>query len=1059
MRWGVASAGHQVEGGLSDDWSIFESDPAIHEKVRVNAGGGHVVMNTSPPGPALRHHDLNELTRDLDRAAALGCTAYRFSVEWSRVEPAPGAFSTALTDYYVPAVLLMRERGLEPYVTLSHLTSPQWVLTPSRTTKNFGLFVETYDTDPGFAASLRGWENPATITFYAAFVDMVVAALAPAGARYWLTLNEPVGSVVGAGYFASVWSPGFLGDYARGKNVYFNLLRAHVTAFRTIMARDPSAQVGFAHNMVSLAPLGNDPDPARRYGYFFNDHFLNSLATGVVDTAINADPQSQVLQQPGQFFGATAPNPWVRPFHFLGINFYYKARIYWDPLIGLKGGTYTGGRSDPDQSAVGITHEATGLLTGLGWEINPDGLRQFLVDLGHKFGVPLVISEFGMSEPSESLRAPHLVAHAAAIEAAVGAGADVQAAFYWALCDNFEWTFNYEPRAKFGLFGVNRAVDAAGNLPLTRTMTDGALAFRSLACGGLSSAVGTRFGEISADGGSVTAVGASPCATYDIRVGGVRYLLVLSRPGRPTRDMDALVYSFVSGGWTAAAVRRWDPVSRAVTVELTLPGTTLLSWQLTFSSDLLTASGQVARGPQIAGVRVWWDGTYAGGGWFIRLRLVPLEQPLGDPTIEVRIRRPGGPGWTTVSAVSMPTLGQFAGLIGAMPFAATVTATATTTEPACPLTVSKLAFEHPGPRTRPITVPVLPRLPDHVMDCPPIDPHAARPGAPIQTGVTSGAEFTVVADVDSQIQLAGPGNTWRSLLGGRTAPGGWTTLASRHAGMLDFVTIGTDGQAYTAGRDEHDALGGWWLLPGFQTVPGAPITIISSRLDELVVSAADATGRTMQTTWTPGTAWQAWAQIQGGVTAPGGWISAASRHEGMLDFVTTGTDGQAYTAGRDEQGGWGGWWLLPGFQTIPGAAINVLSPRLDELVVSAADGAGRTMQTTWTPASGWLAWAQIQGGVTAPGGWVSAASRHEGMLDFVTIGTDGRAYTAARNENGAWGGWWLLSGFQTTPGAVIVISSPQPDQLSVTAVDGTGRILRTGWAPATGWTLWTPVGG
>ena len=855
---------------------------------------------------------------------------------------------------------------------------------------------------------------------------------------------------------------GFLGDFARGKLVYFNLLKAHLAAFQVIKARDPSAQVGFAHNMVSISAVGADADPARRFGYFYNDHFLNSLATGVVDVEINADPPSRVLQQPGVFFGSSAPSPWVRPFDFLGVNYYHKARVYWDDKIGVKGGAYTGGKSDPDESASGVVEAATGLLTGLGWEISPDGLRQILTDLALRYAVPLVVSEFGMSEAAESLRAPHLAAHAAAIQAASAAGADVQAAFYWALCDNFEWTFNYEPRAKFGLFGVDRTLDAAGSQPLTRTMTDGALAFRSLACGGSSAAVGTRFGQISPDGGSVTTAISSPSATYDVNVGGFRYLVVLTRPGRPARDMDALVFSYPSGSWTAAAVRRWDPVTRALTLELTFPGSGLLSWTFTIASDLQTLAGHATGGAQIAGERVWWDGTYSGDGWLVRLRTVPLEQPGAAPRVDVRIRSAGQPGWIAVTSASMPAPGQFAGSLtstglGPRVFAATVTEVTNAAEPTCRLTVST-PFSPAVPHEHGvILVPDTLRLPDHVTDCPPIDLVTARPGAPVQACVTAATEFTAVADGDGRIFAADTGHAWASLQDGRTAPAGWTTVASRHEGQLDYVTIGTDGNAYTAARDEHGSWGGWWPLPSFQTRPGAPITVTSSRLDELLVMAADAAGRTMQTTWTPATRWSAWAQIQGGVTAPGGWVSAASRHPGMLDLVTTGTDGKVYTAGRDEQGSWGGWWQLPGLHTIPGATVNIVSPRLDELVVMAADDAGRTMQTTWTPATRWSAWAQIQNGVTAAGGWVSAASRHPGMLDFVTIGTDGRAYTAGRDEQGAWGGWWLLPDFRTSPGAVITASSPQPDQLSVTAVDGTGRILRTGWPSPGGWTPWTPL--
>ena len=183
MLWEVATAGHQVEGNSSDDWSIFESDPEIRRKVAVNALGGHVAMTTAPAGIALRHRDLGELARDLDRARALGATAYRFSVEWSRVEPSMGVFSDALSTYYAPAVRMMRERGLEPFVTLNHLTLPQWVLTPPRRHDPFEAWgmVWADRNDPGFRSSLMGWENPVTVTRFLMYVDTVGSGPGPGG--------------------------------------------------------------------------------------------------------------------------------------------------------------------------------------------------------------------------------------------------------------------------------------------------------------------------------------------------------------------------------------------------------------------------------------------------------------------------------------------------------------------------------------------------------------------------------------------------------------------------------------------------------------------------------------------------------------------------------------------------------------------------------------------------------------------------------------------------------------------------------------------------------------
>jgi beta-glucosidase/6-phospho-beta-glucosidase/beta-galactosidase len=46
------------------------------------------------------HSDLNVLKADLDRAKALGCNAYRMSIEWSRVEPAAtGGFNSLLHSH------------------------------------------------------------------------------------------------------------------------------------------------------------------------------------------------------------------------------------------------------------------------------------------------------------------------------------------------------------------------------------------------------------------------------------------------------------------------------------------------------------------------------------------------------------------------------------------------------------------------------------------------------------------------------------------------------------------------------------------------------------------------------------------------------------------------------------------------------------------------------------------------------------------------------------------------------------------------------------------------
>ena len=83
--WGTATAAHQVEGGNtnSDFWLLEHVD-------------GTAFMEVS--GDACDHY--HRYPGDLDLLSSLGFNAYRFSIEWARVEPAPGEFSLAQLDHY-----------------------------------------------------------------------------------------------------------------------------------------------------------------------------------------------------------------------------------------------------------------------------------------------------------------------------------------------------------------------------------------------------------------------------------------------------------------------------------------------------------------------------------------------------------------------------------------------------------------------------------------------------------------------------------------------------------------------------------------------------------------------------------------------------------------------------------------------------------------------------------------------------------------------------------------------------------------------------------------------
>src|SRR6185503_14620839 len=112
FTWGAATAAHQVEGGnWNNDWWAWEHAPGTPCK-------------ESSGDACDQYHRWAE---DLDLLASFGFAAYRFSLEWSRIEPEDGEFSRAELEHYRRLCAGCRERGLEPIVTFHHFTTPHWL--------------------------------------------------------------------------------------------------------------------------------------------------------------------------------------------------------------------------------------------------------------------------------------------------------------------------------------------------------------------------------------------------------------------------------------------------------------------------------------------------------------------------------------------------------------------------------------------------------------------------------------------------------------------------------------------------------------------------------------------------------------------------------------------------------------------------------------------------------------------------------------------------------------------------------------------------------------------
>jgi len=385
--WGTATAAHQVEGdNRLNDWWDWEQ-PASR------------VRNGDRSGLACDHY--RRFREDFRLLRDLHQNAHRFSIEWSRVEPAAGEYSAEALAHYRSVLEVLRDLGMEPIVTLHHFTNPRWL------------------------AQAGGWAAPGTPDRFAAFVDRVLAELGDL-ARFWITINEPT-VLAYQGYIRGDWPPGHH-DLGEATRVIGNLIRGHWLAFDRVKARRPQAQVGLAHHLRvfdpdrSLSPL--DRTVAWSYDRLFNETVLRSLRRGRL-----AFPLDRAER-------ATGPR---RSQDFIGLNYYTRDRIRFDR------------RRRADLFGKRVVRPAS-VRSSLDWEVYPQGLFRLLRRLQRE-RLPIYITENGIADASDRLRPAYLVDHLRAAQRAVQDGVPVRGYLHWTCFDNFEWAEGFS--AQFGLFACD----------------------------------------------------------------------------------------------------------------------------------------------------------------------------------------------------------------------------------------------------------------------------------------------------------------------------------------------------------------------------------------------------------------------------------------------------------------------------------------------------------------------------------------------------------------------------------------------------------------------------
>jgi beta-glucosidase len=235
--WGAATSSHQVEGGNHNSWTAWE-DQAGHIKDHAHSGR------------AADH--WHRYAADYQNLSDMHLNGYRFSVEWSRIEPIEGEYDAAALRRYGQMLRALKSRDITPMVTLHHFTDPVWI-----------------ETD-------GGWANPRTAERFVRFAMRVVEELGE-DVQLWCTINEPTVEI-GLGYMVGTFPPGQvnLAHFLRARR---NMLSAHRQLYAAIHAfyrrrgwKRP--QVAFAHHLSYVEPQ-NPRNPLDRLSAWVYDRINN----------------------------------------------------------------------------------------------------------------------------------------------------------------------------------------------------------------------------------------------------------------------------------------------------------------------------------------------------------------------------------------------------------------------------------------------------------------------------------------------------------------------------------------------------------------------------------------------------------------------------------------------------------------------------------------------------------------------------------------------------------------------------------------------------------------
>ena len=396
---GAATAAHQVEGNNihSDYWAQEHMEYTSFNE---------------PSGAACDHY--NRYEEDIRLMAEAGLNAYRFSIEWARIEPQPGVFDENEIAHYRKVLECCRANGVEPIVTMHHFTSPRWLIEQG------------------------GWEAEATVERFARYCRYVVEQLGDLF-TYACTINEAnMGLQIAAitkRYMQMMKVQSAEGKVQVGINLGDTLkerMKKQAAENRKIFGT-PNPQVFVsgrtpegdllvmkAHQAAKAAMKAVKPE--LQIGITLSLHDIQSLPGG--EEAAAREWEEEFMHY----------LPYIRDDDFFGVQNYTRTLMGPDGSLPVPDGAKT---------------------TQMGYEFYPQALGHVIRTVHKSLPIPLIVTENGVAVSDDSRRVAFIEEALRGVDSCIEDGIPVKGYMYWSLLDNFEWQKGFS--MTFGLIAVDRA--------------------------------------------------------------------------------------------------------------------------------------------------------------------------------------------------------------------------------------------------------------------------------------------------------------------------------------------------------------------------------------------------------------------------------------------------------------------------------------------------------------------------------------------------------------------------------------------------------------------------